>query len=67
MSNNLEALKLAVQTYSKFVNVNEDDILACAKKYGIFITGDAGATPALDAKSSVNPTKLHLDPASRKR
>lgn len=61
MSNRLEALKLAVQTYSKFINVREDEILACAEKYDIFVTGGAGATPV------ANPVKLHLDPTSRKK
>lgn len=40
MSNKLEALKLAVQTYLRFPNVSEDKILECAAKYGKFITGE---------------------------
>ncbi len=61
MSNRLEALKLAVQTYSKFVNVREDEVLACAEKYAIFIADDAGAT------LPKNPVKPHLDSTSRKK
>lgn len=49
----LEALKLAVATYQRFPNVDEDKILECAAKYDKFITDVA------EGNSVVNPPKQH--------